>query len=497
LSRLRATFEAARADRYREPGGPWDQPSLDALLSNALDDVDDVVLVDGPVRASGRQLEARVARTAGGLSKCGVEPGDAVAWQLPNSAAAVVAYRACWRLGAVAVPIHHAFGAADVERVLGATQPRVVIDAEAIATIDGPPIVEQWTDGDALAAVLFTSGSSGAPKGVLHTQNTLAYKARTMPAVHALGPGDAVLMPAPLAHISGLLNGLTLPLATPFKSVLMARWNPHDALDLIEHEQVSFMVGPPTFFVAMLHAEGFSSQRVASLRLISSGGAGVSEAFVREASERFGCNVKRTYGSTEAPTVASSMPGDALAASRVHDGRAIGAVELRTARDGELLVRGPEVCVGYLDPLQNEAFTPDGWFRTGDIVTMDRAGWIAVVGRKKDVVIRGGENISTTEVEAVLEAHPAVHQAAAVGYPDELMGERVCAVVELAGTDGFDLDVCQEWFTERGVARYKTPERVVVVDALPLLATGKPDREALRALARTAAAAADDDDAAS
>ena len=193
---------------------------------------------------------------------------------------------------------------------------------------------------------------------------------------------------------------------------MMDRWDPERAVALIERERVTFMIGPPTFFVSLMTAPAFTAERVASLRLVSSGGAGVSAAFVDEASERLGAHVKRTYGSTEAPTIATSSGGDSDVDARRHDGRAIGAVELRLAADGELEVRGPEVCVGYLDRAETAAaFTDDGWFRTGDLATLDD-GWLTIVGRKKDVIIRGGENISTAEVESVLEAHPVVRQAA-------------------------------------------------------------------------------------
>jgi non-ribosomal peptide synthetase component E (peptide arylation enzyme) len=146
---------------------------------------------------------------------------------------------------------------------------------------------------------------------------------------------------------------------------------------------------------------------------------------------------------------------------------------------GELWIRGPEVCCGYLDAAQTaEAFTADGWFRSGDLAVITADGWLAIVGRTKDVIIRGGENIAAPEVEAILEAHPSVHHAVVVGYPEALMGERAAAYV--VADPPFDLDACREWFAARGVARFKTPEQVVCVDALPTLATGKPDRAALR-----------------
>jgi acyl-CoA synthetase (AMP-forming)/AMP-acid ligase II len=459
---LAPTFTTPLAGRYRERGGAWDRPALDELLT----------------RAAPSELADRVADVAGGLRAQGVEPGDAVAWQSANRDEVAVLYRACWRLGAVAAPLHHQLGGREVERARHAVAPKLVVE-HLDALPHGPPVASLWTDREQLAAVLFTSGSSGTPKGVLHTQATLAYKAALMADVHALNVEDCVLMPAPAAHISGLLNGVTLPGVVPFRTVFMSRWDPEVALDLIEREHVTFMVGPPTFFVSLMHTPGFASERVASLRLISSGGAGVSVAFVDEASEGLAANVKRTYGSTEAPTIATSVGTDSVDVAHRHDGHAIGEVELRVV-DGELHVRGPEVCVGYLDPGDTaEAFDRDGWFRTGDLASIDRDGWLTIVGRLKDVIIRGGENISTAEVEHELEAHPDVRQAVVVGDPDPLMGERIAAFI--VGAPGFDVETALAWFSARGVARFKTPERVIIVDALPSLPTGKPDRDALRA----------------
>lgn len=416
-------------------------------------------------RVASRSLTTRVARLAGGLLDLGVEAGNTVAWQSPNREEVDWLYRACWRLGVTAVPLHHLAGDADVARMLAATRPKVVV--ESLDDLpEGPAIEQFWPHPSARAVVLFTSGTSGAPKGVMHSQGALAFKALQMAHVHELGPSDCVLMPAPCAHISGLLNGITLPGVVPFRTVFMARWDPAVALGLIESEQVTYMVGPPTFFISMMQQSGFTREKVASMRLISSGGAGVSEAFVREAEHAFGARVKRTYGSTEAPSV-------------ITDGRAIGAVELRVDANGELMVRGEEVALGYLDPdASAEAFSADGWYRTGDLATIAADGTVAITGRLKDIVIRGGENISTPEVEAVLEAHPAVVHAVVLGEPDELMGERVVAYVE--ATDAFDLDACRRWFVEQQVAKFKTPERIVRVDKIPLLPTGKPDREQLR-----------------
>jgi acyl-CoA synthetase (AMP-forming)/AMP-acid ligase II len=293
--------------------------------------------------------------------------------------------------------------------------------------------------------------------------------------------------------VSGLLNGVLVPGAAGMRAVLVRRFDPEHALHLVTRERVSFLAGPPTFFIAMaaaLAAGGSPQPDVSSVRLISSGGASVTPAFVEDTSRAFGCRVKRTYGSTEAPTVTTSTDDDPFEKARDTEGRAVGEVELRVSdpesgarrpigAPGELWVRGPELFAGYADAAQNASvIAHGGWFRTGDLATVDGDGWLRIVGRLKDVIIRGGENISASEIESVLEAHPDVRHAVAVGYPDPLMGERVAAFVESAAP--FGLDECRRWFASRGVAVFKTPERVERVDRLPLLGSGKADRAALQ-----------------
>ena len=418
------------------------------------------------------------ALIAGGLRRAGVGRGDVVAWQLPNSPTVAALFHACWRIGAVAAPIHHAFGSADTDAALAVVDPKLVVEEQDVARLTaGPPAGPDPAGDDEIAVILFTSGSSGTPKAVKHTRGALAYKARTMVGAHALTAEDVVLMPAPCAHVSGLLNGILVPAASGMRPVFMARWDPDRALDLIERERVSFMVGPPTFFLGLMHASSYTPERVASLRLVSSGGAGVTPAFVDEASRTLGCTVKRTYGSTEAPSMTTTYAGDPPERARNTDGRAVGAAELRLGASGELEVRGPELFVGYVDDAQTAAaMTDDGWFRTGDLATIDE-GWLTITGRLKDVVIRGGENVSTAEVESLLEAHPSIAQAVVVGEPDTRLGERVAAFV----VGAVDLEECRRWFDSHGVARFKWPERVVVVDEIPVLGSGKPDRNALRA----------------
>jgi cyclohexanecarboxylate-CoA ligase len=479
-------------------------PTLDTLISARGGDV-----VDGETRISAAEADGLVSAVAGGLLERGVRRGEAVTWQLPNSLAAAVLTRACWRIGAVAAPLLHSFGPAEVEAALRQIEPSLSVTLPPAALADPSALAESLGAAPAaagtrevrpsdVALVLFTSGSTGTPKAVLHTHRGLSWKASLMARVHGLGPADAVLMPAPMAHISGLLNGVLVPGAAGLRAVLVRRFDPEQALRLVTQERVSFMAGPPTFFIAMAGAlsEGkCAGADVSSVRLVSSGGASVTPAFVEDTARAFGCRVKRTYGSTEAPTVTTSRDDDPFEKARDTDGRAVGDVELRVAdpatgsprasgRRGELWVRGPELFAGYADRSQNAAvLARGGWFRSGDLAVIDGDGWLQIVGRLKDVIIRGGENISASEIEAVLETHPDVRHAVAVGYPDPLMGERVAAFVETSAS--FDLTECRRWFASRGVAIFKTPEKVERLERLPLLGSGKADRAELARRATT------------
>lgn len=514
--RLRPTLQHTRRRAYLCPGGPWDVGSLDALLSEPSAARRHRV-ADGDRQLAGAELSSVVDDVAGRLRRAGVRRGDAVAFQLPNGLAAACLFRACWRLGSVAVPVNRVAGDAEVAASIAATSPRLVLAEVGSPAAEVPGAVTVAQHGDPfvelpagvpvpasasparpadLAAVIFTSGSTGRPKAVLHSQRGLACKTTALIRAHGLVPGDVVLTPAPLAHVSGMLSGVLLPAAVGAASVLMGRWDPERALMLIGACGVTVMTGPPTFFVGLMGADGFTPKGVASLRLVSVGGAPVTPAFVRTAADALGCRVKRTYGSSEAPMVTTSFPADDPARCAETDGRPVGGVELAVVdpldgqrraagSTGELWVRGPELFCGYADAADNaRCVARGGWFRTGDLATVERDGWLRVVGRLSDVIIRGGENVSAAEVEGALEAHPAIGHAVAVAYPDPLMGERVAAVV--VGPSSFDLAACRAWFAGRGLARFKVPERLVHLESLPTLPSGKVDMAALRQLVTAA-----------
>lgn len=470
-------------------------------------------LVDGQVRLDAEEVRHRALAVARGLRFRGVRRGDVVAMQLPNWWETVVTFHACWWLGAAALPIHHRADAQRRDRLVERTRPRLLLVA---ATLDPPPgavrvrgQVDDFAElmqssaapapspigdpGD-LAVLLATSGSTGHPKLVRHTHRGLHHKARVMARVHGLTTRDVVLMPAPMSHISGLLNGVLLPGAARMTTVLMDRWVPRHALELIPREGVSFMIGPPTFFIDLARDPSFRPAKVAPLRQISTGGAGVTPTFAHEATETFGAWVKRTYGSTEAPTVTSAHAGDPPWRGHETDGRPTGDVRLRVVdpdtrrplppdRVGELQVRGSELFDGYTDAAATLAAHEDGWFCTGDLAHLDDEGWCTIVGRLSDTIIRGGENISPAAVEAACASLPDVHHVVVVGVPDDRLGERVALVVEAE-----DLPRREQVHTacrEAGLERFAFPDQVLRVETIPVLDAGKPDRGRLADLAAT------------
>lgn len=504
--KLRATYRQVDSARYRSPGGAWDLPALDTLLSPSRA-AGAPAVVDGGLRIDAGSLDRLVASVAGGLRTRGVRHGAVVAWQLPNWWEALVLFRACWRCGAVAAPIHHQVGEAEVARVLEDLEPAVALSAPDLPLADltdaigvrgddprfdllvgGRPVSPGTPRGSDVAVVLFTSGSTGHPKAVLHTHRGLAYKARSMTLAHGLTSGDVALMPSPMAHVSGLLNAVLVPATAAMPVVLMEKWDAERGVRLAGEHRVSFMIGPPTLFVGMMEVPGYREE-VGSLRVVSCGAMGVTPEFIDAAREGLGAMVKRTYGSTEAPTVTTSSWLDASDKARDTDGHSVGDAVIRVvdpATDrplpagerGEVLVRGPELFAGYGEQPQTEEAVRRGWFATGDLGVLDDDGWLTIVGRLKELIIRAGENIASAEVERVLELHPEVRQAVVVGCPDHRLGERVAAFV--VGSERIDVEECRRWFAAQGVARFKTPEVVVHLEEIPLLAVGKPDRPALR-----------------
>lgn len=499
-----ATFANPRAAEYERPGGPWFEQTLCRLLQEAPER-DDLICGD-EMRFSTADLLSAVLHAASRLREFGVRPGDAVAWQLRNSPDVVVLYLATWWLGALAVPFHDSLTPVEAARVIDRLHGAAVLIADptlpltAVADVEtravtepgGEPIDTEPACRPADAAVIMTtSGSSGVPKSVIHSHRSLSVKARQMPTLHGTSSDDAVLVPAPLSHMAGLLHAVLHPLGAGAKAVIMPRWNADRGLKLVRDERITMLFGPPIFALGIAAAEGFTPEAVASVRLVSSGATAITESYVRDVSQRFGAEVKRTYGSTEAPIACTSYPDDDPERFWRTDGRPAPGVELEirdgdgkilgSNESGEIWLRGPELCDGYLDPDVTASTFVGGWMRTRDLGTIDDEGFLMVGGRISGLIIRGGMNISGREVESALESHPAIQQAVVLGYPDDVYGERVAAFV--VSSEPFDRPRCVAWFAEHGVAKYKVPDRILMLDEIPVLSSyQKPDVNALRAL---------------
>jgi cyclohexanecarboxylate-CoA ligase len=418
---------------------------------------DKMAVVDDEHRLTYAELALRVEREAASL-----RAGEVVCTQLPNRVDAVVACLAASKAGAVHSPIVATLGPREVEAItaeVGGLDPR-------------------GTGPDAVAVVLWTSGTTAGPKGVLHSTSTLLAECRSISEFHRLTADEVFVMPAPVAHVSGLLYGVLVPVLLGATSVLLERWSPETFLAAVERERGTFCGGPPTFLQGAVDAPDLDRYDVSSLRIFPTGGADVPPDLVQRAIDRLGVRTGRGYGSSEFPSVTSSAGPDETLERRLHtEGRPIGANQI-TVRDGEIWARGPELFLGYLDG--SEEIDADGWFRTGDLGVIDDAGYLTVTGRLKDVIIRKGEKISAPELEALLTGHPAIDDVAVIAEPDPERGELACAVLVVApGRPPPTVADLAGFLADRGLARWKAPERVRVVDALPRTASGKVQKHLL------------------
>jgi acyl-CoA synthetase (AMP-forming)/AMP-acid ligase II len=517
--------------RYREAAQWGERPLHRHFERTASRCALGLAVIDHARRLTFLELDRLSQRAALGLRQLGLGAGDVIAYQLPNWWEAVVIFLAAARIGATLNPLLPMFRERELSFTLRQSGARAAVipgsyrgfdygalwlslraalprlehvfvaraDAGARlrsldAFLDTPwdrvlrpeAIAGDSVDPDSILLLMYTSGTTAEPKGVLHTHNTLAAEVLSLERVHQLSPADRTLMPSPLAHISGVVHGILAPAILGTSAVLMDRWKPARALDLIARERVTYMVGAPTFLQDLLsHAESTPSSDLSSLRLFSCGGAGVSPELMRLARRRLpGCVAKRVYGSTEFPTLTTTAADDALARGIDTEGRAIWPAEVRIVDssgntlppdvEGEIQGRGPECFVGYLDDALNEdAFTPDGWFRTGDLGILDAAGYLRISGRLKEIIIRKGEKISVKEVEDFVAEHPAVLEVVVVPRPDPNTGERTCAVVRLRPGLTLDLKALTEFLDGRGLPKPKWPEELEVVADFPRTESGK------------------------
>ena len=498
----------------------------EAIVAGCTSHADDRIVfarVDGDTTAlTLGQLLERAHACAERLAGADVEAGDTVVVQVPADLSGTEALAAAWLVGAVAVPIATTAAADDVAvavRQTGATCAvvapewrgrdlvgplirasglrRIVVvgnkavdGAEPLESIPPVPLPSgiRLQNPSSVACVLYTSGSTADPKGVQHSHETLLCGLTAVPADST----SRMLGTFPSGHVASLLS-LLRPLAAGGTTVVMDRWSARVAAELIEEYRITTSAGTPFFLSTLLDEAERSGRDISSLERFLCGAAAVPPQLV-ERSEAAGIVTWRTYGSTEHPAISSGGPFDPPDRRQLTDGRVTPGNEVRLldeegtevgpGEEGEIVARGPKQFLGYQDPSADDgAFVDETWFRTGDLGRLDEDGYLVVTDRVKDIIIRGGENISAREVEEAVAGHPAIAEVAVCAAPDTVWGETVCAVVVLRdGATAPTVLELEEMATSAGLGAYKHPTRVVVTDALPRTAAGKVRKRDLRPL---------------
>ncbi len=527
------TFNEQRRAAYRQQGLWGDASLADYWQQTARAMPDKIAVVDNHGASyTYSALDHAASCLANWMLAKGIESGDRIAFQLPGWCEFTVIYLACLKIGAVSVPLLPSWREAELVWVLNKCQAKmffaptlfkqtrpvdlilplqnqlpqlqqiVGVDKLAPATsslslsqiiADNTPLTTAiTTHGDELAAVLFTSGTEGLPKGVMLTHNNILASERAYCARLNLTWQDVFMMPAPLGHATGFLHGVTAPFLIGARSVLLDIFTPDACLALLEQQRCTCMLGATPFVYDLLNVLEKQPADLSALRFFLCGGTTIPKKVAREC-QQLGIKLLNVYGSTESSPHAVVNLDDPLSRFMHTDGYAAAGVEIKVVDDarktlppgceGEEASRGPNVFMGYFDEpeLTARALDEEGWYYSGDLCRMDEAGYIKITGRKKDIIVRGGENISSREVEDILLQHPKIHDACVVVMPDERLGERSCAYVVLkAPHHSLSLEEVVAFFSRKRVAKYKYPEHIVVIEKLPRTASGKIQKFLLR-----------------
>jgi cyclohexanecarboxylate-CoA ligase len=479
------------------------------------------------------ELLAASERVAGALLGLGVQPGEPVAFQLPNRLEFLAIALGTLRAGAVCEPLMPIFRERELEFMLRTSaarvlfvpdrfrgrdhaamgrelQPRlpalehVVVMGEGYAdllerspTPDAGQLASRRPPGEASAQLLFTSGSTGEPKGVLHRHEVLDRAADAHIAHFELTADDVIYIPSPLAHQTGFLYGMWIALRLGAPQVLQEVWDADVGCDAMQRWGVTFVQCATPFLADLVRVVGERGETPAALRTFVATGAAIPRALAREARAALEAEVGGAWGTTESCLGAAFTPGGPPERAWTTDGGPMANVRLRVVdEDGRELPAGVEgnfevftdcLFEGYLNrpDLTTEAITPDGWYRSGDLATLDGDGQLRITGRVKDVVNRGGEKVPVAEIEQLLYAHPAVDDVAIVAMPDERLGERACAFVVLADGEELDFAAMQAHLDAQRVTKTYWPERLETVPELPRTPSGKIQKYILRDLARS------------
>lgn len=527
------TFNEQRRAAYRQQGLWGDASLADYWQQTARAMPDKIAVVDNHGASyTYSALDHAASCLANWMLAKGIESGDRIAFQLPGWCEFTVIYLACLKIGAVSVPLLPSWREAELVWVLNKCQAKMffaptlfkqtrpvdlilplqnqlpqlqqIVGVDKLAPATSSLSLSQiiadntslttaiTTHGDELAAVLFTSGTEGLPKGVMLTHNNILASERAYCARLNLTWQDVFMMPAPLGHATGFLHGVTAPFLIGARSVLLDIFTPDACLALLEQQRCTCMLGATPFVYDLLNVLEKQPADLSALRFFLCGGTTIPKKVARECQQR-GIKLLSVYGSTESSPHAVVNLDNPLSRFMHTDGYAAAGVEIKVVDDarktlppgceGEEASRGPNVFMGYFDEpeLTARALDEEGWYYSGDLCRMDEAGYIKITGRKKDIIVRGGENISSREVEDILLQHPKIHDACVVAMSDERLGERSCAYVVLkAPHHSLSLEEVVAFFSRKRVAKYKYPEHIVVIEKLPRTTSGKIQKFLLR-----------------
>ena len=532
---------AARSRGMRE-AGLWTDEIVDTHLAHAVASFPDKIALVGyradsaaPRKFTYRELGDMVDRAAGALRDMGVGRGDIVSIQLPNWWEFVVAALACVRVGAAANPLVAILREREVSYMVSFCEAKVLIvpkvfrgfDHEAMAktiqravptlrhvvVVDGdgsdnfdrvmlggasmvrhPGVAASALKPDDLLVLMYTSGTTGEPKGVMHTSNTLNSSAVQFGKGLQLGPDDILHAVSPVGHMTGYAIFVLLPIMLNATIVLQDVWNAERGLAIMEAEGVTFSAGATPFLADICDAAIAGPRRPSRLRRFYCSGAPIPPALVQRAFNDLKVSISSVWGMTE--LIAGTMTEYERAVDKAWttDGRALKGVEVKVTSDaneemprgqiGRLMVRCASMFCGYLKRPELYTVSPEGWFDSGDLARMDDEGYIRITGRTKELLIRGGENVPVIEIENLIAEHPAVANVAIIGFPDARLGERACAFVVPKAGKTIDLDELKRYLDECKVSKTYWPERVELIEDLPRTASGKVQRFVLKEVAK-------------
>lgn len=535
------SFETILTEEYlKKNESIWPNKTILDYLNQAIEwNPEKIALIDKKSRYTYGELGKLVDRVALGLLELGLKKGDVISFQLPNWNEFVILHFAVTRIGAISNPLIPIYRDREIGYMVKMAESKMIVVPDEFRGFNYPEMIERllpkwpamehifvignhvpsgmksfaslmdvpWEerrdpseldqiilDPNEVTEIIFTSGTTGEPKGVMHTHNTVNLSSMLWIEYLRLTTSDVIFMASTFAHQTGFLYGVRLPVIYGGSAVYQDIWNPEEFIQLIEKEKITFTTAATPFLQDTIQVEGIENYDLSSLRFFIAIGAPIPRTIVKQAAKKLPCRILSGWGQTENGLVTLTLPDDTEEKLTATDGIPFPVMELMVIDpngnslapnvEGDLLCRGPALFVGYLKRLEQTRSEFDGeWFITGDRATMDEDGYIRITGRNKDIIIRGGENIPVAYIENVLYEHPEISIVQIVAMPDERLQEKACAFISMKqGKAPLTMESIKAFLAEKGVAKQYWPEHIEVIDDFPRTPSGKVQKFRLRAM---------------